>query len=129
MKKTIITVVVCLLIWAGSMVYAPGAEANGWATAGKILAGVAGADLLFNGGSSMVGRTVTGVGAVFTGGGYYSQSQACGYGYSQPPAYGYVYRQPAPRRCWDETRRVPAYDAYGNFVGYFDKRVSVCSEY
>jgi hypothetical protein len=119
MKKIIITLVVCLLTWAGSIVCAPRAEANGWATAGKILAGVAGADLLFNGSNSMVGRTVSGVGTVFTG----------GYGYARPAAVVYNYSPPPPRRCWEEIRRVPAYDAYGNFVGYFDKRVSVCSEY
>ena len=129
MKKLLSASIVFLLTWAGSMAYAPRAEANGWATAGKILAGVVGADLLFNGGSSMVGRTVTGVGTVFTGGGYYSQPQACGYGYVRPAAVVYGYSQPAPRRCWEEIRREPAYDRYGNFLGYFDKRVTVCNEY
>lgn len=128
MKKIRITLVVCLLSFGCSMLYAPAVEANGWATAGKILAGVAGADLLFNGGSSMVGRTVTGVGTIFTGG-YSRQPQPCGYGYARPAAVVYSYSPPPPRRCWEEMRREPAYDRYGNFLGYFDKRVSVCSEY
>ena len=129
MKKIIIIITVCLLTWAGSMAYAPRVEANGWATAGKILAGVAGADLLFNGGNSMVGRTVTGVGTIFTGGNAYYQPTNGGYGYAQPSAYGYGYSQPAPRRCWQEIRRVPGYDSYGNFIGYFDRRATVCTEY
>ena len=129
MKKIIIIIVVSLLTWAGSMLYAPRVEANGWGTAGKVLAGVAGADLLFNGSNSMVGRTVTGVGNVFRGGNSYNQSANCSYGYVQPASYGYGYSQPAPRRCWNEVRSVPAYDSYGNFVGYFDKRATVCTEY
>ncbi len=129
MKKNIIVIGFCLLTCAGSLLYAPSVEANGWANAGKILAGVAGADLLFNGSNSMVGRTVTGVGNVFTGGNSYNQPTTCGYGYAQPTSYGYGYSQPAPRRCWEEIRRTPAYDSYGNFVGYFDKRATVCTEY
>ena len=119
MKKNIIVIGFCLLTCAGSIIYAPRVEANGWANAGKILAGVAGVDLLFNGGNSMVGRTVGGVGHVFTGGPYYSQPAPC----------VYTYAQPAPRRCWDEVRRIPAYDSYGYFLGYFDRRVTVCTEY
>ena len=130
MKKTLI-IIVCLLIWSEGIICAPKAAANGWATAGKILAGVAGADLLFNGSNSMVGRTVTGVGSIFTGGGCYSRPQTCGYsyGYAQPAPVGYSYSRPAPRRCREEVRRIPGYDSSGNFLGYFDKQVSVCTEY
>ena len=116
MKKNIMAVVVSLLACAGIISYTPSAEANGWGTAGKIIAGVAGVDLLFNGRNSMVGRTVTGVGNVFTGGNHYNQQTNCGY-------------QPESRRCWEETRRIPAYDSRENFLGYFDKRVTVCTEY
>ncbi len=100
MKKTLI-IIVCFLIWSEGIICTPKAAANGWATAGKILAGVAGADLLFNGSNSMAGRTVTGVGSIFTGGGYYSRPQTCGYsyGYAQPAPVGYGYSRPAPRRC------------------------------
>lgn len=129
MKKIISVLAIYLLTFASGLFSPPTAEANGWATAGKILAGVAGADLLFNGGNSMAGRTVTGIGAIFTGGGCYSQPQACGYGCARPVAVGYAYSQPAPRRCWEEVRRIPGYDSYGNFLGYFDKRVSVCTGY
>lgn len=128
MKLHIMAIAVCLAMFGGSLVLAPRAEANGWATAGKVLAGVAAADLLFNGGNSMAGRTVSGVGNIFTGGGYY-RSANCVYGYAQPSAAGYGYSQPAPRRCWEEIRRIPAYDSTGVFLGYFDKRVSVCTDY
>jgi hypothetical protein len=124
MKRTAVALLAGLLLWLGMS--ATTAHANGWATAGKILAGVAGADLLFNGSNSMVGRTVTGIGSIFTGG--------C----SRPVAYSstcvrptpaYYSPPPPPRRCWDEVRREPGYDRYGNFIGYFDKRVTVCSGY
>jgi hypothetical protein len=131
MKKNISVLAISFAAFAGSLFHVPAAEANGWATAGKILAGVAGADLLFNGSNSMAGRTVAGVGNIFTGGGYYSRPQTCGYvyGYAQPAPVVYGYIQPAPRRCWEEVRRIPGYDSYGNFLGYFDKRVSVCTDY
>jgi hypothetical protein len=129
MKKTGIVLIISVLTFAGGLFSAPSAKANGWATAGKILAGVAGADLLFNGSNSMAGRTVAGVGSIFTGGGYYSRPQTCGSGYGQPAPVVYGYSRPAPRRCWEEVRRIPGYDSYGNFLGYFDKRVSVCTEY
>ncbi len=125
MKKTLIVTVACIAAWLGCMASPPAADANGWATAGKVLAGVAGADLLFNGSNSMVGRTVTGIGSIFTGG--YSRPQPCAYTYA-PAVYTYS-PPPPPRRCWDEVRREPGYDRYGNFLGYFDKRISVCSEY
>lgn len=130
MKKTLI-IIVCFLIWSECIICTPKAAANGWATAGKILAGVAGADLLFNGSNSMAGRTVTGVGSIFTGGGYYSRPQTCGYsyGYAQPAPVGYGYSRPAPRRCREEVRRIAGYDSSGNFLEYFDKQVSVCTEY
>ena len=128
MKKIISVLAISFVAFAGGLFYVPTAEANGWATAGKILAGVAGADLLFKGSNSMAGRTVAGVGNIFTGGGYYSRPQTCGYGYAQPAPVVYGYSQPAPRRCWEEVRRIPGYDSYGNFLGYFDKRVSVCTE-
>ena len=119
MKRAVLVIIISLLTVAGSLFYVATAAANGWATAGKILVGVAGADLLFNGRNSMAGRTVAGIGNIFTGGACCSQPQTCGYGYSQP----------APRRCWDEVRRIPGYDSSGSFLGYFDKRVSVCTEY
>ncbi|MEI6127068.1 MAG: hypothetical protein WCQ99_11010 [Pseudomonadota bacterium] len=119
MNKAVTAVLIFLLICAGSSMYVPEARANGWANAGKILAVVAGADLLFNGGNSMAARTVAGAGHVFTGGALYAQ----------PASGAYYYRQPAPRRCWEEVRRIPAYDSRGNFLGYFDKRVTVCSDY
>lgn len=112
---TLVILIICMM-----SVHVPDTQANGWATAGKILAGVAGADLIFNGRSSMVGRTVTGVGNVFTGGTCCAQPAPCGYYYSPPPP-------PPPRRCWDEIRRVPSYDRYGRFLGYFDERVTVCT--
>lgn len=127
MKKTLL-ILVCLVTWSGGVVFEPKAQANGWATAGKILAGVAGADLIFNGSNSMAGRTVAGIGSVLTGG-CYSRPQVCGYGYAQPAAVVYSYSPPPSRRCWDEMRREPAYDRYGNFLGYFDKRVPVCTEW
>jgi hypothetical protein len=128
MKKIISVLAIAFVAFGGSLLHAPTVAANGWATAGKILAGVAGADLIFNGSNSMAGRTVAGVGNIFTGG-YYSRQQPCGYGYAQPAPVVYGYSQPAPRRCWEEVRRIPGYDSYGNFLGYFDKRVSVCSDY
>lgn len=102
------------------------ARANGWATAGKVLAGVAGADLLFNGPNSMVGRTVAGVGSIFTGRPVYTQPVV----YVQPVTYAqpthrtYYYGTPAPQYR-EEIRRVPAYDSSGRFLGYFDQRVVV----
>lgn len=129
MKKIITGLTIYFLICTAGLFSPTAAEANGWATAGKILAGVAGADLLFNGSNSMAVRTVAGAGNIFTGGGYYSRPQPCGYGYAQPAPVVYGYSRPAPRRCWEEVRRIPGYDSYGNFLGYFDKRVTVCTDY
>ena len=125
MKKQTLFVIAATLLIIGSG--ASTARANGWATAGYVLAGITGADLLFNGPNSLVGRTVAGVGSIFTGRPAYAQPVV----YAQPvayaqPGYGaYYYGAPAPQ-CREEIRRVPAYDYYGRFMGYFDRRVMVC---
>ncbi|MCX6763682.1 MAG: hypothetical protein NTZ97_03035 [Candidatus Moranbacteria bacterium] len=61
-------------------------------------------------------------GHFYGGGGYYNKGSYWGGVVVVPPR---VYITPVAQ-CWEETRNVPAYDRYGNFIGYVPQRVTVC---
>ena len=149
MKKLIALIIFSIILSLGFSCSYSTAEASGWETAGKVLASAAAADLVFNRGDSMVGRTVKGVGNIFTGGDSHSKpsttyqptyrqasfsdfhQQPSNHiqSHNQPVQYGNDHSyQPSQPRSWQETRSIPAYDQNGNFLGYINKKVTVYME-